>query len=523
VYQFLVYAGIIVLFIPFLIAGLVFKALSPQYDFYLPIVAATFLGFFLPIAIISIRHQVRLTRVKLIDVFQKTFGISQTNISFEFTRAKYFVDITNDPECSIDQIPKVPFTVVSDYFPLLCSLPFIVFSSFGIFILFLPVERLCCSGLSWLKPSLLAVGGGSELGQAHEYVLTIASFAFAGAFFYCLRLFLRAIAVFDLSALTFLRAFTHLVMATVVAVVLWRVIPNLPNEFQQNIDLVRAVIAPKAQPDAPPQSAPVQDQSAEHPCAACTDHRDKGIPFIWLLIAFTAGFVPDAGLQWLLRKSGLNFKQRYEKADQHSPVVPVTLIDGIDVFMAFRLEEANIFDVQNLAAANPSMLHIETPYGIYQTIDWVAQAQLCTVVGVEKFLCLKRYNIRTIFDLERAVLGESATDGIVQMIGAILFAGNNELEAVLKDYGMSPVAFGGKNLAENLENWIDIDTVKHLVFVMVDDLHVHRLRQIWREIGGKLGRHAELLDRTRRPKSQPENPLGAEGASDDEAREEPSS
>ncbi|MCB6179096.1 hypothetical protein LHP98_13305 [Rhodobacter sp. Har01] len=84
--------------------------------------------------------------------------------------------------------------------------------------------------------------------------------------------------------------------------------------------------------------------------------------------------------------------------------------------MAFRLEKANIHDVQNLATDNPVMRHIESPLGIYQTVGRVAQAQLSTLVGPERFLAPKTLNTRAIFDLRRAVCGDGATGVLVDAI-----------------------------------------------------------------------------------------------------------
>jgi hypothetical protein len=134
----------------------------------------------------------------------------------------------------------------------------------------------------------------------------------------------------------------------------------------------------------------------------------------------------------------LNLKQRKSDCEKHAPVVPLTVLDVVDFFIEFRLEEANIFDVQNLAASNPIMLHVESPYGIYQTIDWVAQAQLCTTVGAERFLLLKRFNIRTIFDLERAVLGLNAPAELKLIIGTILLGSDKSTEAIAAEFGIKP-------------------------------------------------------------------------------------
>jgi hypothetical protein len=84
-------------------------------------------------------------------------------------------------------------------------------------------------------------------------------------------------------------------------------------------------------------------------------------------------------------------------------ITPLDALDGIDYATRFRLQECGIYDVQGLATYNPIMLHIESPYGIYQAVDWIAQAQLCHLVGIEKFLVLREMQIRTIFDLERAI------------------------------------------------------------------------------------------------------------------------
>ena len=202
----------------------------------------------------------------------------------------------------------------------------------------------------------------------------------------------------------------------------------------------------------------------------------------------------------MLQKSGISFKDRCTGLDWHAKLVPMTLIDGIDHFIAFRLEEANIFDVQNLACFNPIMLHIESPYGIYQTIDWVAQAQLCCVVGPERFLALKTLNIRTIFDLQRAVLGPRGDPNadLGGSFGTTFVPDPNLLDAIADlllldvkrdqklrgDIGRTgPIPLQQAVTAESpFTLGTRRETVVHLVNVMLDDLHVHRLRQLWRHI-----------------------------------------
>jgi hypothetical protein len=412
----------------------------------------------------------------------------------------------------------------------------------------------------------LAIGGlgreyldpAGKLFEAwHVNVLTVALMAFAGAYFYTLRLMLRAVAVFDLSALTFLRAFAHVVLAMLLAIVIFRVVPSgklFADGWRAVTTQTRPSTTPVAQQTnpsmgnksnadpavAPSEPAGSQTCPAADPACPCAgaescSHGDptKGVNGLWLIIAFALGFIPDAAIQYVLKRSGLSFKSRYDELDEHTKLVPLTVLDGIDHFIAFRLEEANVFDVQNLATFNPIMLHIESPYGIYETIDWVAQAQLCTIVGPDRFLLLKTLNIRTIFDLERAVLpgqerksehesgdeknddaadampqdGPAAAvgqavdtaplprndDALIVLVGGILLR-DTLRDARLRqsfDLGDHPVDL--KTASADVASFVA--TTRALVTVLIDDLHVHRLRQVWLHIVDELGSDSAQLPR----------------------------
>src|SRR5262249_40870266 len=153
----------------------------------------------------------------------------------------------------------------------------------------------------------------------------------------------------------------------------------------------------------------------------------------------------------------------------------IEVIDGIDSEVRSRLSQSHIVSMQNLATANPIMLFVETPYGVYQIIDWVAQAQLCAVLGPKALMELWKLGIRTIFDLERAVFGTSSL-ALRHEIGKIIVSGRKEEEQ----------ARLGLAAADQPSKQSD-ETVLALVEILVDDLHIQRLRQIVNRISERLG------------------------------------
>ena len=192
----------------------------------------------------------------------------------------------------------------------------------------------------------------------------IAAFAFLGAYVFTIRYLVRALMNYEVTPLALIRSTTHVMIGVIVALVVWHSAVNL---LPTSINLLSGRL--------------------------------------WLAVAFFIGFVPEYAVNTLGRQLDMSFtglgSRKVPRGE--TGAVPLEILDGIDMWTRFRLEEARIEDVQNLATCNPIELYVDTPFGFFEVMDWVLQAQLCTSVGPMAFLQLRKIHIRTIFDFERAV------------------------------------------------------------------------------------------------------------------------
>jgi hypothetical protein len=381
------------------------------------------ISFVVPVIFVAMRQSVKAQRQEVVRDLQTIFALPDKIAkddfipSFEFLKYKYFLQ-RGDKTQTDARTPKdftglqwaigiFPLAVTAACFNTYCSA---LILHYGLNV-----------ALSGLDASFSKVSSSLPL-----LGLTIMA-SYAGAALFTAKAFFRAIRNFDLSPHSFVGAWVNLVFGVGSAIVLVFGVMRLSKGVVQWGD------------------ASVRLQS------------------IVLLTAFVVGRLPDLTNRNLLRAAQLrNYKREDVTVYKSFTATPIEIIDGIDGDIRERLADFHINAVQNLAAANPLMLFVETPYGVYQIMDWVAQAQLCCSAGPKALLQLWSLGIRTIFDLERAVLDPDCRDP--------------HLAALI-----------GRILVPELGKDVDEGTIVRAVRVRLDNPHVHRLRQIFIKVADRIG------------------------------------
>ncbi|MDW5313416.1 hypothetical protein [Rhizobium sp. PL01] len=485
-----------------------------------------------PSLLLYSRHEVRLRRLRSIKDFLISFGTDNerslnaanaaplpadaatpganvrltNNPSFEFVKSKYISDLQvqdppeGKPFNAMNDIDQIDWIIKSignfgsrgDWRIFLSAIGFILLCYFGFSALFNTLScglgaAVCCA------PSAAAcVESADSYGNWHQ-LRVIGSLAFAGAFIAAVRNFVRSVAVFDLSPYTFLRHTAEIVASVIFTIVLFAV-------FRDPISGITNLVAGIL----PSASAPTTQTAAPSAVTATGNH----IQPIWFGLAPLLGLLPQSATKFLLMKFQ-NLISWIKTTDDRfinvTKIVSLDIIDGIDYETRFRLEGCGIFDVQNLATYNPIMLHIESPYGIYQVIDWVAQAQLCHILGPEKFLIFRELNIRTIFDLERAIGSKQSVKAFDEICAGVLLASTSSLRETVKISATKPITMDpDKSQAVDADAYCiwarqkmqrddDSKATEHVLRWIADDLHVRRLRRLWLDISASLGPEAEYL------------------------------
>jgi hypothetical protein len=490
--------------------------------------AALLLALFVPVLLIYCRNEIRVRRLRLIADFVLSYPTTRdkrsatssaglepaSNPSLELVTAKYLADL-GDPDYklsrsnSMELVEEIErrirssriFGNLGDYRLLAASAGFAVLCYFG----FLNLFSVVTNGFEILTASggrVCSIAAGATTccpeGSVNSQLQIVGSLAFAGAFIAASRQFVRSLAVFDLSAYTFLWQTVEIFASVIIVIFLY-------EAFEDPSKAIEAIVA-----------------GGDAAARQCDE-----VPWIWMALAPLLGLLPQSATKFLLLK--MQSLVAWVKTDDDrfnavTRLTPLDVIDGIDYPTRFRLEECGIYDVQNLATYNPIMLHVESPYGIYQTIDWVGQAQLCNILGLDKFLLLKQMNIRTVFDLERSLdfwsIDErrwrpfEGPDEFDKIYAGVLFAATNAMRKIGEVSGIQPlVSRQPKADLPPVIEAVGIDAyciwacevitadpattkrcIEHLMGWIADDLHVRRLRRIWQEMSDDLGERSKRMD-----------------------------
>ncbi len=192
------------------------------------------LAFVTPLSMIRIRHEIRLRRIRLIDVFNKSFQIEKNpnkpNASFEFVKAKYAVDLDNVPDkvnreklraldlsdpAVDDYLSNVKWNDLPANWRLLgASIIYIMLCFLGFatcLLLLLGHEPFAIFRAMFASAGSCTTPAGDSCAAMHGLTVVVA-ITFLSSYVFTLKMFVQAVQLFDLNSITMLRAAVHMLL-----------------------------------------------------------------------------------------------------------------------------------------------------------------------------------------------------------------------------------------------------------------------------------------------------------------------
>lgn len=222
-------------------------------------------------------------------------------------------------------------------------------------------------GLFFFYGGAEAVANLAKSGNIYDFFISLKDahpvvFGFLGAFFFSLHMLFQRYVTSDLKASLFMH----------IAVRIWVVMI---------LTLVLSVVW--------------------HALSASEATEYQGRPAL-LAVCFIAGITPDVALDLIQKAARAGFGKLPRVTYNH---IPLSKIQGLNLWHQARLAEEGIDSVQNLAMSDIIGLIVNTRLGLMRLLHWVDQALLCIYVGQENLEKFRKAGIYTATNFESIYMG----------------------------------------------------------------------------------------------------------------------